>query len=260
MSLLVSVLSIALIVVILGDGFETMIMPRRVTRPYRLSRLFYFMTWRPFRTLVFRIQSPKRRAALLSLFGPLSLLLLFAVWAIGMIVAFGGLQWSLGGGMHTDLPANFFTTLYLSGVTFLTLGFGDVTPSGPAGQLIAVAEAGVGFGVIAMVISYLPTLWQAFSEREVPIGLLDARAGSPPSAGQLLVRIMNHGSDSQLDDLLREWEVWAAKTLESHLSFPVLIYYRSQHDNQSWLAAITAILDTTALLIACAREREPYQA
>ncbi len=101
-----------------------------------------------------------------------------------------------------------------------------------------------------MVISYLPVLYQAFSHREVTISLLDARAGSPPTAGQLLIRISRDRNFALLDRFLEEWERWAAEVLESHVSFPVLSYYRSQHDNQSWLAAITAILDTSALVIA----------
>ena len=125
---------------------------------------------------------------------------------------------------------------------------------------MAVAETGIGFGFLAVVISYLPVLYQAFSHREVTIALLDARAGSPPTAAQLLVRLARHRNFAPLDRFLEEWERWAAEVLESHVSFPVLSYYRSQHDNQSWLAALTAILDTAALVIAGAKGVDPYQA
>ena len=111
-----------------------------------------------------------------------------------------------------------------------------------------VVEAGIGFGFLAIVIAYLPVLYQAFSRREVSISLLDARAGSPPSAGELLRR---HGQDmKELSQLLYDWERWSAELLESHLSYPVLGFFRSQHTNQSWLAALTAVLDTCAVVIA----------
>jgi len=137
----------------------------------------------------------------------------------------------------------------MSGTTFFTLGLGDVTPMGAPGRALIVFEAGMGFGFLAAVISYLPAiLYQAFSGREVSISLLDARAGSPPTAGELLRR---HGNDMrELGQLLYDWERWSAELLETHLSYPVLAYFRSQHTNQSWLAALTAILDTCALIMA----------
>ena len=150
--------------------------------------------------------------------------------------------------------------LYLSGVTFFTLGFGDVTPVNLLGRFLTVAETGIGFAFLAVVISYLPVLYQAFSHRELTIALLDARAGSPPTAAQLLTRLGRRRNYAALDRFLEEWERWAAEVLESQVSFPVLSYYRSQHDNQSWLAALTAILDTSTLVIAGAKGVDPFQA
>jgi hypothetical protein len=150
--------------------------------------------------------------------------------------------------------------LYLSGTTFFTLGYGDVTAVHRFGRFLTVAESGMGFGFLALIIGYLPVLYQAFSRREVPISLLDARAGSPPTAGQVLIRLAQSHHMSSADGLLAEWERWAAELLESHLSFPVLSYYRSQHDNQSWLAALTAILDTCSLFIVTVKGADPYQA
>src|SRR5258708_11148681 len=115
---------------------------------------------------------------------------------------------------------------------------------------MSVAEAGIGFGFLAAVIGYLPVLYQAFSRREIVISLLDARAGSPPSAGELIRRLAAAHSMDSIRHLLVEWERWSAELLESHLSFPVLRFFRSQHDNQSWLGALTPILDTSAILIA----------
>src|SRR5262249_55504278 len=155
---------------------------------------------------------------------------------------------SLATSLRTEDDVDFNTYLYLSGVTFSTLGFGDVVAVSPLGRLLTVAEALLGFGFLACLIGYLPVFYQAFSRREVTISLLDARAGSPPSAASLLLRLAQAQNVPAVVPFLAEWERWAAELLESHLTYPVLSFYRSQHDNQSWLAALTAILDTCALL------------
>jgi len=139
--------------------------------------------------------------------------------------------------------------VYGSATTFFTLGLGDVTPRTPFARALTGLECGLGFFFVAVVIGYVPLISQAFSRREVSISMLDARAGSPPTAGRLLRRHFRDGGDD-LRDLLRDWERWSAELLESHVSFPPLSFFRSQHDNQSWVAALTAILDTCAFVIA----------
>jgi Ion channel len=248
MRIVVAFFSVFLILGILLDAFESIVLPRRVTRRFRITRIFYRVTWIPSAALARRISSSRRRERYLGFFGPLSLILLLVIWAVVLIIGFGALHWSLRSPIRSlDGQETFGTYLYLSGTTFFTLGYGDVTPSAPLGRALAIAEAGVGFGFLALVIGYLPVIYQAFSRREANIALLDARAGSPPSAGELIRR---HGQDMEdLDHILRDWEHWAADLLESHLSYPVLCYYRSQHNNQSWLTALTAILDTSALVM-----------
>jgi hypothetical protein len=241
-------LSILLILAVLLDAFETVVLPRRVVRRFRFARFFYRITWIPSAALARRISSSRRRESFLGFFGPLSLIMLLSVWAAGLIFGFAALYWSIESPLDASAsPHAFGTYVYLSGTTFFTLGYGDVTPTAPVGRAIAVLEAGVGFGFLALVIGYLPVIYQGFSRREASISLLDARAGSPPSAGELLRR---HGQNIQeLEVLLRDWERWAADLLESHLSYPVLCYYRSQHNNQSWLTALVAILDASALVM-----------
>ncbi|MGH9668706.1 MAG: potassium channel family protein, partial [Terriglobales bacterium] len=195
-------------------------------------------------------------------YGPLSLLALLVVWAVTLVLGFALVHWA--NGSHINMPlgtdADFWTDLYMSGTTFFTLGLGDVTPRGPLARFLTVVESGTGFAFLAMVIGYLPTLYQAFSRREVNITLLDARAGSPPSAVELLRRhARDHGSES-LTQLLRDWERWSAELLESHLSYPVLCYFRSQHDNENWLAALTTILDACALVMVGIEGVPPSQA
>ena len=261
MSVVVAAASLALIVLVLWDAFEAVLLPRRVTRPLRFSQFYYVHSWKPWAALARRIRPGKRRNAFLSLFGPLSVLVLIGVWAAGLIAGFALLHWSLGTGLHgPDDRAGPGTYFYLSGTTFFTLGFGDVTPLDPLGRALAVAEAGLGFGFLAVVISYLPVLYQAFSGREVTISLLDARAGSPPTAAQLLIRLARGRNVAALGRFLEEWERWAAQVLESHVSFPMLSYYRSQHDNQSWLAALTVVLDASALVLSVVEGADVYQA
>jgi hypothetical protein len=197
-----------------------------------------------------RVPPSKKRDYVLSFYGPLSLILLLTVWAVGLIFAFAVLQWAVHSGLQTpEHYTNFGTYLYMSGVTFFTLGYGDVFPLEGLGRALAVTEAGMGFGFLAIVIGYLPVLYQSFSRREVSISMLDARAGTPPTAVELLRRHAKHESLSRLAELLQDWERWAADLMESHLSYPVLCYYRSQHDNQSWLASLVCVLDTCALVM-----------
>ena len=250
MKLIGAIFGLILISVILWDAFETVILPRRVTRRLRLTNLFYSSVWVPWSMFVRHISDGRRREKSLGLFGPLSLLILLGVWAFGLILGYALLLWAASSKLTTPAESNTFSTyLYLSGVTFFTLGYGDIAPVFPLGRLLAVIEAGNGIGLLAIVISYLPILYQAFSRREASISLLDARAGSPSSAVELLRRHRAQDGFDDLNRLLSEWERWSAELLESHLSYPVLCYFRSQHDNQSWLRALTTVLDTCALVM-----------
>lgn len=246
-----------IIIVVLWDAFETIVLPRRVTHRFRLTRMFYIVTWRPWRALGRSIRYAKLRETFLSFFGPLSLLVLFILWAVILILGFGLVYY--GAANAEGVPHRYATAAYLSGTTFFTLGLGDVTPHTSLERFVAVVESGLGFGFLALVLSYLPVIYQAFSRREVNIVLLDARAGSPPTAAELLRRHSGpHGLDA-LQVLLHDWERWAAEILESHVSYPVVSYFRSQHNNESWVAALAAILDASALLIStsedeCARQ------
>ncbi len=261
MKLFIGILGIAILLGTLWDAFETIILPRRVTRSFRLVRLYYRFAWTAWRGAARLIRSKKRREAHLSYFGPLSLLMLFATWAGLLILTFAMLHWAAGSAVHQPGgPATFRIDLYLSGTTFFTLGLGDIMPLDTMARVITVAEAGMGFGFLAIVISYLPTLYGSFSQRELNISLLDARAGSPPTAAELLRRHAQFTDSDVLTQYLRDWETWSAQLMESHLSYPVLCYFRSQHDNQSWLAAFTAVLDVSALIIAYGEGTAKWQA
>ncbi|HYL13608.1 MAG TPA: ion channel [Terriglobales bacterium] len=258
---LVIFLGIIIILAVLLDAFETVVLPRRVQRSFRLTSWFYRHTWVPWVKLSQLIQSPNRREAFLSYFGPLSLILLLGFWAIGLIFGFALLQYGLGGHLQLgNQPITFGALLYHSGETFFTLGYGDIVPTSWPARLVAVCEAGMGFAFLGVVIGYLPVVYSSFSDRELEISLLDSRAGSPPTAAELLNRLGCCPDQSVLDRVFRDWERWAAEVLESHLSYPVLSFFRSQHSNQSWLGALTLMLDVTSLVLAGIENIRPEQA
>jgi hypothetical protein len=250
MRTLPGILSGLLIAIVLFDAFETIILPRRVTRRFRLTALFYRFTWRPWSAIARRIRKPRRREAYLSYYGPLSTLLLLSVWSAGIILGFAGIHWAIETPLNApEKVVDFRTYLYMSGTDYFTLGPGDVTTHTGIGRTLTVLEAGLGFGFLAIVIGYFPVLYQAFSKREMNIALLDSRAGSPASALEFLRHYAETQGFDRLDPDLFEAEHWASELLESHISYPVLSYFRSQHDNMSWLSSITTILDACSLLM-----------
>lgn len=250
MRVLIGIIGTLLVAVVLWEAFETIILPRRVTRRVRVTRLLYLLTWQPWSAIAAAIKNQRRKEKILSFFGPLSLIILLSVWALVLVLGFALIHRAVGTTYESaNRIGGIWADLYFSGSTFFTLGLGDVTPINSAGRTITVMQAGIGIGFFALVISYLPVLYQAFSRREMNISMLDARAGTPPSVGELLRRYHEAGDLQDLNQLLREWEKWSADLLESHLSYPVLCFFRSQHDNQSWLSALTTILDTCALVM-----------
>lgn len=251
MNIVAAIAGVILIFTILQDCFETIVLPRRVRRKFRLTRLFYSSSWLLWAAIARKIRSSNRREYFISFYGPLSLLLLLVIWAVILIIAFALVQWGFGSAIEAREKAVGFTTdLYLSGTTFFTLGLGDVVPLSGWARVFTVMEGGLGFGFLALVIGYVPIIYQAFSRREAEITLLDARAGSPPTAAEFIRRhIKEDLNTAEFVEFIRSWERWCAELLESHLSYSVLSYYRSQHDHQSWLAALTTILDVCALMM-----------
>lgn len=261
MRILILLAGILCVFFVLLDAFQTIILPRRATGRFRITRIFYIVTWRPWAFFTQWLHNPRKRETAFSFFGPLSLIFLLVVWASGMIVGFALIYYSMGSPFNDASQGHSFRSdLYVSGTTIFTLGLGDVTPNSAVTRELVILEAGTGFGFLAVVMGYFPVLYGAFSHREVSISLLDARAGSPPTAAELLHRHSYEGAQRALSTLLEEWERWSAELLESHISYPLLCYFRSQHSNQSWISALTAILDTSALLIAGVRGHEARQA
>ncbi len=265
-SVVAVIFGLVILWVVFLDAFETVVLPRRVTRHFKLTAWFYRRTWIPWRRIAEHIRTPSRQQSFLGYFGPLSLIMLLAFWATALIFGFALLQY--GSGEHEQLgnePITFGRIVYHSGETFFTLGYGDILPTTGLARALSVLEAGMGFAFLGVVIGYLPVVYGSFSRREIQISMLDARAGSPPTASELLVRLAGRSDgptieQTVLDGVLRDWERWAAELLESHISYPVLSFFRSQHSNQSWVGALTTMLDVTSLLLTGIEGVHPGQA
>jgi len=256
-----SIAGFALIFVILLDAFETVVLPRRIQRHFRITALFYKATWIRWTRIARHIKSMSRREGFLAYYGPLSLLFLLGFWALGLIFGFACVQYGLG--EHLQLgneKITFGKVIYHSGETFFTLGYGDIVPSNTVARVLAVLEAGMGFAFLGVVVGYLPVIYNSFAAREIEISLLDARAGSPPSASEFLGRLGCCPEQAVLDNIFRDWERWCADLLSSHISYSALVFFRSQHGNQSWLAALTTMLDVTSLIMMGVDGIHPEQA
>jgi ion channel len=241
---------LALIAIVLWDAFETVVLPRTVSRRLRLARLYFRGTWKLWARIAQLFDSDNRRERFLAIYGPLSLIGLITVWAVGLILSFAVLHWSAGSQLVTPAGhARFADDLYMSGTTFFTLGLGDVHPVGGVARVLTAAEGGLGFGFLALVIAYFPVLYQSFSRREIRLTLLDAWAGSPPAAAEVLRRLSEAGEVRALDQFFRDWEYWCSELLESHISYPGVAYFRSQHQRQSWVSALATVLDVSALVV-----------
>jgi hypothetical protein len=250
---------IALVLTVLWESFETLVLPRRVSRRLRFTRGYYRLLWGTW-TRIGPHKAGQWRELYLSVFAPLSLLMLLGLWVLGVMFGFALIQWGLNTPLAPVGSAAFGTHLYLSATSFVTLGLGDYAPTSGPGHAIVAIEAAAGFAFLALTISYLPVLYQAFSRREVRISMLDQWAGSPPSAVELLRRAASYDSLDSVSELLGTWERWSAELLESHLSYPVLAYFRSQHEHESWLAALTSILDLSSLVLAGVEGVSAWQA
>lgn len=243
-----------LIVAMLVEFFVAFMLPRRVKRDPRIARGIYTALWRPWRLVAARL-SPAAEDTMLGFFGPLALLLQLVVWVLGLMVGYALLQWAFGSRLGIG-PHSFGDDLYFSSGAFLSAAVSGA-PIGGAAKALSLLEAATGVGVLFIVIGYLPSVYAAFSRREVAVSQLATRAGTPPTAVHLLRRISEGDRWNQLRDYLQEAEPWVAELMETHLSYPLLAYYRSQHVNQNWLAALTTIVDTSAAVVAALPEGDP---
>jgi hypothetical protein len=235
----------ALIVLLLSEFFVAFMLPRRVRRDPRIARRLIGLLWRPWRAFARRF-APATADTMLGLFGPLALLFELFVWVIGLMIGYGLLEWAVGGGSFGD------RFLGSSGL-FLSAG----STGGSVGlRIVQLLEAATGVGVLFIVIGYMPAVYTGFSRRETAVSQLATRGGSPPAAGTLIHRAAGREHWRELERDLQGWEEWAAELMETHLSYPLLAFYRSQHVNQNWLAALTAMVDVAAFVKATSADGE----
>jgi len=248
--ILAVLMGVILLAFIVLEAFETIILPRTAARELRLIRLTGRIGWAVWSYCAQRMRSSSRRESFLSYFAPMQMPIVLGIWASGLICGFGLILWGIQAPITGPVPyPSIGNYLYLSGTSFFTLGYGDLTPTRSLGRFFCVIESGFGVGFLAIVICYFPVLYGAFSRREVSISLLDARAGTPPAAAEFLRRHSARDDVAAIPEVLREWEQWSAELLEAHLSYPVIAMYRSQHDRESWLAALTMVMDVCSLIL-----------
>jgi hypothetical protein len=239
---------LALVWIVLRDLFVGVIVPRPARGALRPSNLLIQWSWLVWRWIGNRSTDVITKEARLGAFGPAVLILLLVVWVVGLIVGYG-LVLSAFPEQLNPVPTSLGGALYFSGVSFLTIGYGDFVPIGPMARIVGIIEGATGLGVVAVVISLLFSLYGSFQRREELIITLDALAGAPPSGVVLLENSLSYGMVQRLEGTFDEWMKWSAEVLESHLAYPILAYFRSSHDNESWVSAIGAVLDASVIVL-----------
>ncbi|MGB2874155.1 MAG: hypothetical protein WBB76_01630 [Gaiellaceae bacterium] len=245
MRVVAAIAGVILITLMLAEFFVTFMLPRRVRRDPRIARGLINALWRPWRAFARRL-SPGSADTVLGFYGPLALLFELLTWTVGLIVGFALLDWaSVGGRFGRGL-------LFSSGLFLSATGVSGSTLV----HVIALFEAATAIGVLFIVIGYLPAVYGSFSSREIAVSQLATRAGSPPSAGAILLRAAGRQRWRELEQDFRAWEAWSAELMETHLAYPVLGFYRSQHLRQNWLAALTTMVDVAAFVTAVEADDE----
>lgn len=252
MALMVEVLEVIIGVVVvlyvLNDVFQSVVVPRPTPARYRITRWVVRPGWRAWRAIALRTSSTGERERMLGMFAPLVVVVLLVLWLSILALGFGFIFFGLRGQLH-PVVHDFPTAVYFAGTSVLTIGFGDFVATSGLARLLALVAGGTGLGTIALAISFLFSLYASFQRREILIVTLDARAGAPPSGVTLLETTAKLGMIEDLPRFFGDWEKWAAEVLDSHLAYPVLAYFRSSHDNESWVSALGAVLDATTLLL-----------
>lgn len=250
---------IAVVAAAMADVVATVVATAGSGSGWRPTKQFYRTTWAAWSRLARSRRSAARRERLLSLYGPMSLLALLALWLIGLMFGWSLIWYGLRDSLQGD--SGFGSHLYYSGIVLLTIGFGDITPTGFGTRMLTLTEAVTGLGTIALVISYLPALYGSFNRRETRLLTLDHPSGERIQPASLIALHAPDGDLQRLYHFFAEWELWVAEVLESHVSYPMLALFRSQHAGQSWITALGVVVDAAALtsaIVEGADDREPF--
>jgi hypothetical protein len=229
---------VLVIAAVLDSALRTFVLPRGVSTP--LTRAVFTSVRAGFDTVARMAKSYEGRDRVMALYAPVALFTLVGTWVVLVLAGFAAIYYGL------VTVRTWRGAFELSGSSFFTLGF-VVPPHDLPSFMLVFAEAAVGLGVLALLIAYLPTIYNAFSRREVAVAQLQTRAGNPPSGVELLERYHAIGWNERLPDLWEAWEVWFAELAETHTSLAVLVFFRSPNPHRSWVTASGAILDAAAL-------------
>ncbi len=239
-------LGVLIIYAALNDVFASVVVPRPTPSRYRPGGLFVRTAWRLWRL---RVDPAGEGAEMrLGIFAPLALISLVVVWLLLLIVGFGLAFHALGDQVRPPLP-DFPSALYFAASALVTIGFSDAVPQGGLVRALAIAAAATGLGIVALTITYLFSLYASLESRELAVTTLDSRAGAPPSGVRLLEETARSGSLGDLGRFFNTWEAWAAQALDTHQAHPILAYFRSSHDRESWVSALGAVLDAATLVL-----------
>ncbi|HEY4026732.1 MAG TPA: potassium channel family protein [Candidatus Dormibacteraeota bacterium] len=238
---------VVVIVATLLDVFQSVVTPRPMAGRVRISRYATLVLWRLCRWLALRRQDARRRETLLGNFGPAMVLVYLVLWLLLLILGYGLVLNALADQIHPhpDLSGS----LYFAGTSLFTIGFGDYVGVTRTARAVSIAAGGTGLAVLALVITFLFSLYGAFQRREVAVVTLEAGAGAPPSGVTLLETFALAGIVDQLAGVFRRWQAAAAEILDSHLAYPILAYFRSSHDNDSWVSSLGAVMDAATLML-----------
>ncbi|MEA2645502.1 MAG: hypothetical protein QOE92_585 [Chloroflexota bacterium] len=237
---------------VLLDIFNGVIVPRPTVRGTWLSRNLTRRLWRVWRTVGSRTSDINKRESVLAIYPPAALVVILGAWVTAEVVGFGLLVHSLRNDFGN--PPSLVGSMYVSAATLFSVGQAAHAPLGPAARLLVPAITGTGLATMALVVTFLFSLYSHFQRRETLVVTLDARAGAPPSGVTILETHARLGMEDRLTTLFHEWEHWSAEVLDSHLAYPILTYFRSSHDNESWISALGAMLDAGTLVVAAAEE------
>ena len=227
----------AVVLATFGSAIRTVILPRGV--PARLGRFVFVAMRKVFRLRAGRSASYEKRDRTMALYGPITLLMLLLVWITLVLAGYTAMFWAAGEGSLRD-------AVRLSGSSILTVGF-ERPPDLPS-TILAFTEAALGLILLALLITYLPTIYAAFSRREAVVTAMEVRAGSPPSAVEMIERYWRLEAFDRLRTLWGNWEMWFIEIEETHTSFPVLVFFRSPQPDHSWVTAGGTILDAASLM------------
>ena len=239
---------VAIVLIVLRDVFQSVVTPRPVGGRWRLSRFLPLGLWRPWRWAALRLPTVRAREGVLGSFGPMAVLIALVTWVALLVIGYGLLLDSMRDQIRPR-PPGLGSSLYFAGTSLLTLGFGDFVATGGPTRFVALVAGATGLGVFAVVITFLFSLFAAFQRREVAVVTLEAAASAPPSGVTLLETFALAHLLGDLPRTFERWQVWAAEVLDSHLAYPVLGYFRSSHDNDSWISSLGAVMDAATLML-----------